>query len=88
MLVALVGIASLLVLVIGVVLVMRFARHNALVDAPPPSQGADFLAPVSSGHYRFREPDESPEQFKARVDAENEEIASSSKRGGELEQPK
>jgi hypothetical protein len=84
MLVALVGIATLIALVIGVALMMRFARRNALVDAdaPPPSQGADFLAPVSSGQYRFRTPDESPEQFKARVEAENEEIASS-RRGPE-----
>jgi hypothetical protein len=87
MLVALVGIATLIALVVGVALMMRFARRNALVDAPPPSQGADFLAPVSSGQYRFRTPDESPEEFKARVEAENEEIASS-RRGTELEQPK
>jgi len=77
MLVALVGIATVVVVVVGVALVMRFARRNALIDAPPPSQGADFLAPVSSGQYRFRAPDESPEEFKARIDSENEEIASS-----------
>ncbi len=87
MLVALVGVATLLVVVLGVVFVMRFAGRNALVEAPPPSQGADFVAPVSSGQYRFRAPDESPEQFKARIESENEEIASS-RRGTELEQPK
>jgi hypothetical protein len=83
MLVALVGIGTVVVVVLGVALLLRFARRNALEEAPPPSQRADFVAPVSSGQYRFRAPDESPEQFKARVDAENEEIASS-KRGADL----
>ena len=69
------GIGIVLVLALGVMLLMRFARR-AEEDAPPPSRGSDFVAPVSSGQYRFRAPDESPEQFKARVDAENEEIQS------------
>jgi hypothetical protein len=84
MVVALVGIGTVIVVVLGAMLLVRFARRNALdEEAPPPSRGADFVAPVSSGQYRFRAPDESPEQFKARVDAENDEIASS-KRGAEL----
>ena len=70
------GIATVIVLAVGVMLLLRFARRNALEEAPPPSQASDFVAPVSSGQYRFRAPDESPEQFKARIDAENEEIAS------------
>ena len=78
MLVAL-GIAAMLVVVIGVVVVMALARKQVEADAAPPSIGADFVAPVSSGGYRFRDPDESPEQFKARVDQENEAIASSKK---------
>jgi hypothetical protein len=79
MLVAL-GIAAMLVVVIGVAVVMAFARKQHVdSDAPPPSVGADFVAPVSSGGYRFRDPDESPEQFKARVDAENDAIESSRK---------
>ena len=85
MLVAL-GIAAMLVVVIGVAVVMALARKQVEADAAPPSVGGDFVAPVSSGGYRFREPDESPEQFKARVDQENEEIASS--RRGEDLQPK
>ena len=85
MLVAL-GIAAMLVVVIGVVVVMALAGKQVAADAPPPSVGADFVAPVSSGGYRFRAPDESPEEFKARVDQENEEIASS--RRGEDLQPK
>jgi hypothetical protein len=83
MIAALVGVGTVILLVIGALLLARFARRNALEEAAPPSRGADFVAPVSSGHYRFRQPDESPEQFKARVEAENEEIASS-KRGAAL----
>ena len=70
------AIAAMLVVVIGVVVVMALARKHVERDAPPPSVGADFVAPVSSGGYRFRDPEESPEQFKARVDAENEAIES------------
>jgi hypothetical protein len=77
MLVALVGVATVVVVVLGVLLLVRLAKTQD--DAPPPSRGGDFLAPVSSGQYRFRAPEESPEQFKARVEAENEEIASSKK---------
>ena len=70
------GIAGVLVVVIGGVIVAGFARSHAADDAPPPSRGADFVAPVSSGQYRFRTPDESPEEFKARIDRENAEIES------------
>jgi hypothetical protein len=76
MLVAL-GIAAMLVVVAGVAIVMALARKQAQGDAPPPSVGADFVAPVSSGQYRFRAPDESPDEFKARVEKENGEIESS-----------
>ena len=76
MLVAL-GIAAMLVIVAGVAVVTALARKQVQGDEPPPSVGADFVAPVSSGQYRFRAPDESPEEFKARIDKENEEIASS-----------
>jgi hypothetical protein len=75
------GIAAMLVVVIGVVVVMALARKQVEGDAPPPSQKGDFVAPVSSGGYRFRSPDETREDFKARVEKENEEIASS--RSGE-----
>lgn len=85
MLVAL-GIAAALAVVIGVVIVAALARKQAAdADAPPPSRGGDFVAPVSSGQYRFRAPDESPEDFKARIDRENEEIASPRRRGEQLE---
>jgi hypothetical protein len=83
MLVAL-GIAAMVVVVIGVAVVMALARKQVEHDEPPPSTGGEFVAPVSSGGYRFRAPDESPEEFKARVARENEEIASS-RRGEQLQ---
>ncbi len=86
MLVAL-GIATIVVVVVGVAVVMAFARKQVESDAPPASVGADFVAPVSSGQYRFRKPDESPEEFKERVDRENETIASS-RRGEQPSPPK
>lgn len=70
------GVVTLAVLVAAVVIVIRLARSQAPLDeAPPPS--SDFVAPVSSGAFRFRKAEESAEGFHARVDAENEEIASS-----------
>jgi hypothetical protein len=71
------GIGVLVAVVLAIVIVAALARKQADRDAPPPSRGADFVAPISSGQYRFRAPDESPEDFKARIDRENEEIASS-----------
>ncbi len=76
MLVAL-GIAAMVVVVIGVAIVMALARKQVEGDEAPASERGDFVAPVSSGGYRFRSPDESPEEFKERVARENEEIASS-----------
>ncbi len=78
------GIAAMVVVVVGVAVVMALARKQVERDEPPASVGADFVAPVSSGDYRFRKPDESPEEFKARVAQENEEIASS-RRGEQLQ---
>ena len=83
MLVALVGIGTVVVVVVGVALLLRFRASKRSRGGSSTQPRADFVAPVSSGQYRFRAPDESPEQFKARVDAENEEIASS-KRGADL----
>jgi hypothetical protein len=71
------GIAAMVVVVIGVVIVMALARKQVETDEAPKSANGEFVAPVSSGAYRFRAPDESPEEFKARVARENEEIASS-----------
>ncbi len=73
MLVAL-GIAAVVVLVIGVVLAIRMARTQSDInDEPPASRPGDYVAPVSSGGYRFRTPDESQEDFAARVARENAE---------------
>ena len=78
------GVLAVVVIVVGVGVTAALARRQSQDDAPPPSQGGDFVAPISSGGYRFRAPDESPEQFKQRVEAENEEIATS-RRGSELQ---
>lgn len=73
MLVAL-GIAAVIVLIVGVILAIRMARgQTSDDDAPPPSRPGDYVAPVSSGGYRFRNPDESQEDFAARVARENAE---------------
>jgi hypothetical protein len=75
-----VGLLSLAVLVVGLVVVLRMARgSNTEDEAPPPS--SDFVAPVSSGAFRFRKAEETPETFHDRLKHEDEEIASS-KRGG------
>lgn len=75
------GIVAIAVVVVGVVAVLVMASRQSKQDAPPPSRPADFIAPISSGGYRFREVDESPDQFRDRVKQENEEIESQSRRG-------
>ncbi len=72
MLIAL-GMIALLVVVAGVVAAIVMAGRSS--DRPPPSEPSDFVAPVSSGGYRFRQTDESPEEFRARVARENDEAA-------------
>lgn len=75
MLVAL-GIAAVVVLVIAVAFAIRMARaQQSDDDAPPASRPGDYVAPVSSGGYRFRNPEETQEDFAARVARENAEEA-------------
>jgi len=76
------GLVALLIVVAGVVTVIVMAQRQSAEDAPPPSTGADFIAPVSSGGFRFRNADESPDEFKDHVRAENEEFEQRSKRSG------
>ena len=45
---------------------VRGARE-ARDEEGPRSAPTDFVAPVSSGRYRWRGADESPEEFRARV---------------------
>lgn len=71
--VLLLGIGALIAVAGGVVAVMLLARRQQSMDAPPESEPTDFVAPVSSGGYRWRRTDESPEEFKARVARENAE---------------
>jgi hypothetical protein len=68
------GIVALLVVIVGVVATIMMAGRQANEDSPL-SQPSDFVAPVSSGHYRFRTVDETPEQFRARVTRENASLA-------------
>ena len=75
------GVLTMVVLVVGLIVVLRMARgtQNLEDETPPPS--SDFVAPVSSGAFRFRKAEESPENFHDRLKHEDEEIASSSRRG-------
>ncbi|CAN5285373.1 hypothetical protein BH09MYX1_BH09MYX1_58650 [soil metagenome] len=66
------GIAAVIVCIVAIVLALRMARaQESDEDAPPPSRPGEYVAPVSSGGYRFRSPDESEEAFAARVAREN-----------------
>jgi hypothetical protein len=76
------GLVAVLIVVGGVATAIILAQRQSAEDAPPPSTGADFIAPVSSGGFRFRQADESPEEFKDHVRAENEEFEQRSKRSG------
>jgi hypothetical protein len=65
------GIFALVIVVIGVVIAIVLAGRQADVEAGPKSEPSDFVAPVSSGGFVFRQTDETPEQFKERVAREN-----------------
>jgi hypothetical protein len=65
------GMIALAVVLVAVVVAIVFAGRQADEEAAPKSEPSDFVAPVSSGGYRFRRTDETPEQFKARIAQEN-----------------
>jgi hypothetical protein len=65
------GIVALAVVVIGVVVAITMAGRQAKEERAPLSMPDDFVAPVSSGGYGFRRADETTEEFKSRVAAEN-----------------
>jgi hypothetical protein len=69
------GVVALVALVVGVGVVLGLGARQARNEQGPTSEPGDFVAPVSSGQYRWRTADESPEQFHARV--RDEEAASS-----------
>jgi len=75
------GIVAVVVVIIGMIVAGRLARTQSDEEAPPPSRPGDFVAPVSSGGYRFRAPDETQEDFKARVEKENADVDSHPKGG-------
>ena len=64
------GVVVLVAVIAGVVMVVVMARRQASGEAPA-SVPSDFVAPVSSGGYRFRKTDESQAEFKDRVAREN-----------------
>jgi hypothetical protein len=65
------GIFALVIVVVGVVVAIVLAGRQADVEAAPKSEPSDFVAPVSSGGFAWRQTDETPEQFKERVAREN-----------------
>jgi hypothetical protein len=67
------GIIALVCVVGGVSAVLVLARRQVSEEAGPESLPSDFVAPVSSGGYRWRKTDETPEEFHARVARENAE---------------
>lgn len=70
------GIVALVVVIVGVVATIMMAGRQANEESPL-SQPGDFVAPVSSGHFRFRTVDESPEQFRERITRENAALGKS-----------
>jgi hypothetical protein len=69
--VLIIGIVALVVVVGGLLAVLVLARRQASEDKAPESMPSDFVAPVSSGGYRWRRTDETIEQFHDRVAREN-----------------
>jgi hypothetical protein len=65
------GLVALAAIVAATLAVITLAQKQALKDAPPSSQPTDFVAPVSSGGYRWRQTDETLEEFHARIAREN-----------------
>jgi hypothetical protein len=65
------GVAAFAAVIAGVATVFVLASRQAREDEAPPSRPDDFVAPVSSGGYRWRRTDESPEEFHARIAREN-----------------
>jgi hypothetical protein len=71
------GIIALVVVIVGVVAAISMAGRQAAAneERSPNSIPTDFVAPVSSGGHRWRNVDESVEEFHARVAQENASIA-------------
>ena len=65
------GVLALLVVIGGVVMAIIMAGRQASEERPPMSEPTDFVAPVSSGGYAWRNVDETPDQFKQRIAREN-----------------
>ena len=75
------GILALVVVIVAVVVAIVLAGRQADVEAAPKSEPSDFVAPVSSGGFAWRQTDETPEQFRERVARENAAGAASVRKG-------
>jgi len=69
--VLLLGVVALVAVIAGVATVLALAARQAREETAPVSHPSDFVAPVSSGGYRWRRTDESLEEFHARIAREN-----------------
>ena len=68
------GLVALVVLVVGVGLVLVRGAREARDEQGPASRPTDFVAPVSSGRYRWRAADETEEQFREKVRKDGESV--------------
>ncbi len=75
------GVVVLAAVVAGTLAVISLAQKQRMQEQPPTSVPSDFVAPVSSGGYRWRKTDESLEQFHARVAQENAQAPAPDKKG-------
>ncbi|HEY8039529.1 MAG TPA: hypothetical protein VIF15_07035 [Polyangiaceae bacterium] len=65
------GVVALVTVIAGVAAVLVLASRQAREQTTPASQPGDYVAPVSSGGYRWRHTDESLEDFQRRIAREN-----------------
>jgi hypothetical protein len=61
------GIAAFVGLVVGIGAVLLYGTRQAKAEEGPTSHPGDFVARVGKGQFDWRKPDESPEEFRARV---------------------
>ena len=73
------GLLALAVVIGGVVVAITMAGRQASLEQAPKSEPGDFVAPVSSGGYAWRNVDESADEFKSRIASKNAAIDSAPK---------
>ena len=75
-----IGVLALAGLVGAVAVVLRMGAREARDEQGPTSEPGDFVAPVSSGQFRWRAADETTEQFHDRVKREEADVAAGSRK--------